>query len=381
MTAAQPKLAAVELVRVRLALRRVFRASHGIESVREVVLVRAVGTDGTEGWGECSALEAPTYTGEYTDGAWAVLRDYFVPAALAGQRSAVRGHPFAANAMAMAVEDLARRSRSGQEAGGAESAAAWAPGLAWTAVLGVPSVRGDLEAVAAEAVAAGASGLKMKIEPGHDVDAVRLVAAVAPDLALAVDANGAYAGREDRLVAVADQLRQADPDPPADLSLVRSYIEQPLPADDLLGHAELAPKLGVAIALDESIRAARDVETAWALGATQLVNVKPARLDGMGWGLGTEVPPIPSGSGPGRFLGGMLETGVGRSAALGRAGALDVQITDLGPSQWYFEQDITDPIELSPDGRMRAPEGAGLTLTPRPERLTETAVDRLLIRR
>ena len=108
-------LDAVELVRVRLGLRRALRSAHGVErGHREVVLVRALGADGVEGWGECSALERPTYTGEFTDGAWAVLRDLLVPAALAGRGSEVVGHPFASAALADARLDvvLRRRGRS-----------------------------------------------------------------------------------------------------------------------------------------------------------------------------------------------------------------------------------------------------------------------------
>ena len=59
------------------------------------------------------------------------------------------------------------------------------------------------------------------------------------------------------------------------------YVEQPLPADDLVGTAALAGKLAVPVALDESVTRSGDVATAWALGAAALVNVKPARAGGV----------------------------------------------------------------------------------------------------
>jgi O-succinylbenzoate synthase len=77
------RLAGVELLRVRLPLKRAFTTSFGTSAEKECVLVRALGPDDAEGWGECTAMEAPRYSGEWNDGAWLVLRDHLVPAALA----------------------------------------------------------------------------------------------------------------------------------------------------------------------------------------------------------------------------------------------------------------------------------------------------------
>lgn len=367
---------AVELVRVRLPLRRVLASGHGVESVREVVLVRVVGADGVEGWGECSALELPTYSSEYTDGAWAVLRDHLVPALLCGRGPVLRGHPFASAALAFAVRDqrLRRADRPAAAPGG--------PGLAWTAVLGIPE--GDsAERDGALAVAAGASGLKVKIRPSGSQAWFGRLARGGGTLPVAVDANGGFRGHEPELVALAEEMagqaagQGAGADAPAGR---RVYVEQPLPADDLVGHAALSPRLAVPIALDESIREVGDVDSAWALGACGLVNVKPARLGGLTWSATTGPPSVVSGSGPGRFLGGMLETGVGRATVLGIGIGIGLTEADLGPSSWYLDDDVTDPVELGADGRMRPPSGPGIGVVPRPERLAEVAVDRLLLR-
>jgi O-succinylbenzoate synthase len=68
-------LAAVELVRIRMPLLRPFRTSFGTSTEKDAILVRAAGSDGMEGWGECVAMEAPLYSGEWNDGTWLVLRD------------------------------------------------------------------------------------------------------------------------------------------------------------------------------------------------------------------------------------------------------------------------------------------------------------------
>jgi o-succinylbenzoate synthase len=370
-------LDAVELVRVRLALRRPMESAHGTETHREVVLVRAIGAGGLEGWGECSALEAPTYSGEYTDGAWAVLRDHIVPAVLGRSIGGVRGHPFAMSALATAIADLEWQSGGAAYAiGNARSV----EGSWWTAVLGIPSDLAELLGAVEAALTAGATGLKLKVRPGDDLASIDAVAKVTTSVPIAVDANGGYEDDLERLIEVTDLLAANRPVSGDDESL-RSYVEQPLAADDLLGHVAIAPRLAVPIALDESIGTARDVELAWALGATQLVNVKPARHNDRDLDrLATVTRAFESGDGPELFLGGMLETGVGRSAALAQAGPLGIRVTDLGPSHWYFEDDITDPIDLDDDGRIRWPKTAGLTLAPRPDRLAEATVERLLIR-
>jgi O-succinylbenzoate synthase len=375
MPSIEGELVAVELVRVRLPLRRMLRSAHGEESVRDVVLVRAIGDDGLEGWGECSALEAPTYTGEYTDGAWAVLRDLLVPAALAHRDPRVVGHPLASTAVSTAICDLTwrRAAASGHPLPGPNVES----GLPWTAVLGIQDSIDDLLAIAAEALGRGASALKLKVAPEDDLAPVRALIDAAPGVSIAVDANQGYDGLNDRVVALAELLARTDPRVVDDPLHARAYVEQPLPADDLFAHVRLAPRLAVPIALDESIRTLGDVDAAWTLGAAQLWNHKPARLD--------EPPvtrrswPVATEGRPGEFLGGMLETGIGRAAAL--SSAARCECTDLGPSSWYFDEDITDAIELGDDRRMRPPVVDGFVPAPRADRLAEVVVDRLLIRR
>ncbi|MGZ4708819.1 MAG: enolase C-terminal domain-like protein, partial [Acidimicrobiales bacterium] len=393
-------LDAVELVRVRLPLRRALRSAHGVEEVREVVLVHVIAADGAEGWGECSALERPTYTAEYTDGAWAILRDVLAPAALGpvgskGSGATVVGHPFASAALADAQLD-ARLRRSGRSLVSSHRSEPDA-GLAWTAVLGIDA-ESALERRAIEARESGASALKVKVRPSAGRGGRARVGALQVGLPVAVDANGSFRGHEHELVDLAEQLAALGVDPDAR----RVYVEQPLPADDLVGTAELASKLAVPVALDESVTRPGDVATAWALGAAELVNVKPGRAGGVIAALGfldpraTPVrvsarsqPPAPYPDpdialhpwiGPAAFLGGMVETGVGRATALAVGSVLGLDHTDLGPSSWYFDDDLTEPIELGPDGLMRAPDGPGIGVVPRPDRLAEVTIDRLLIR-
>jgi len=378
-------IAAVELVRVRLPLRRSLASAHGTESVREVVLVRIEDSDGAEGWGECSALEAPTYGGEYTDGAWGVLRDHLVPALLryeATERvTSFVGHPMAETALQGAQIDLALQSQGIPLVTMLSALAGTTPsaGLAWTAVLGLPAVEGSVPEHAAAAVAAGARALKLKIRPssGCESSIAALIGAY-PALPVAVDGNGSFWHARGQLPAIAGLLASSGPAAPdASSGAPRRYVEQPLATDDLVGHAELARVLAVPIALDESIDGAGSMATVEHLEACELINLKPARVGGISAALELFADPHRQ---PSAFLGGMLETGIGRATALAVGAAVGLDATDLGPSSWYFDDDLTDPVELGADGLMHPPDGPGIGVRPRADRLREVAVDRLLIR-
>jgi O-succinylbenzoate synthase len=279
------------------------------------------------------------------------------------------GHPFASAALADARLD-ARLRRTGQSLV-ASFCREPATGMAWTAVLGIDDAR-ELDRRADAAREAGASALKVKVRPSAGRDGRARVGALRAGLPVAVDANGSFRGHEPELLDLAEQLVALA----VDHGDRRVYVEQPLPADDLVGTANLAAELAVPVALDESVTRPGDVATAWALGAAALVNVKPGRAGGVIAALGF----LGGGDGPAAFLGGMVETGIGRATALAVGAALGLDHTDLGPSSWYFDDDLTEPIELGADGRMRAPDGPGIGVVPRPDRLAEVTVDRLQIR-
>jgi o-succinylbenzoate synthase len=63
-------------------------------------------------------------------------------------------------------------------------------------------------------------------------------------------------------------------------------------------------------------------------------------------------------------IGGMLESGVGRAAALAVAAMPGFDLPgDLGASDRYFARDLTRPHELN-QGRLAVPSGPGLGVEP-----------------
>ena len=115
----------------------------------------------------------------------------------------------------------------------------------------------------------GVVKLKAGTRPvGDDVARVQAVRdAVGPDVELRVDANGAW----DREQAAEAFDAFAD-------ARVR-YVEQPLPPDDLAGHAALRGGR-VGVALDESL-ASHPVEAVLEAGAADLLVLKPMAVGGV----------------------------------------------------------------------------------------------------
>jgi O-succinylbenzoate synthase len=370
------EVAEIVLHRVHLPLREPFVAAHGTETERQVVLVEAVGAGGEVGWGECSALSRPTYTPEHTAGAWVELRDRLVPAVLAGQPAGPDGAPMAWTGLSTALTDL-RLRRLGRSLAAAIGGRRTT--VASTAVVGQRDSIDDLLAAVAARVAEGHRSVKLKIAPGvrgpnakagAGVEAIVAVRAAFPDLAVAADANGSF--------ALADADHRARLDEIDALGL--AYVEQPLAAGATAHLATLAARWATPVALDESVGDPADVARLVATGAPFVLNLKPARVGGLDRSLRCLAAAADAGWPV--FVGGMLETGVGRALALAAASWEACTLpTDLGPSRRYFTEDVTDPIELVEGGLLPVPSGPGLGVVPRPERLAAATVDRAVVRR
>jgi O-succinylbenzoate synthase len=351
VTLAGVRLEAVELRRVRMPLVAPFRTSSGTEAVRDVLLLRAI-TDECDGRGECCALSEPLYTSEYVDGCEHVLRHHLLPrlfaepaltaAAVAEVLRPVQGHRMAKAAIEMAVLDAelrARREPLVRHLGGVRETVAC--GVSVGIQESVPRLLEVVEGYVAE----GYGRVKLKIEPGWDVDPVRAVRERFPDLPLQVDANAAYTLADARHLARLDEF---------DLLL----IEQPLPEDEVRAHAALAARLATPVCLDESIVSARSAADAIAAGACSIVNVKPSRVGG--YLEARRIHDVCRANGVPVWCGGMLETGLGRAGNVALAALPGFTLPgDISASDRYYRRDITEPFVLR-EGRLRVPTGPGL---------------------
>ena len=366
------RVRAVELLLVELPLVTPFRTSFGEVSDKRCVLVR-VETDDAEGWGECVADSRPDFSAEFNQGAWLVLRDFLAPSlfrmgdvAVAGAERGfadVRGNPMAKAALLDAFLDAELRASG-------TPLATWLGAERERVECGVsigiaPSTDVLLEQVDGY-LAEGYRRIKLKIEPGIDVDRVRAVRAAHPDILLSVDANAAYT--------------------PADAGVFRSLddarllmIEQPLHHEDLVRHAELQALLRTALCLDESIRSSADAAAALDLGACRIVNIKQGRVGGVLEA--KRIHDLCLDRGVPVWCGGMLETGIGRALNLALAAMPGFTLPgDTSASSRYFPDDLTVPFELAPDGTMAVPTGPGIGVLPRPDRLRACVTRRELVR-
>lgn len=355
------RVLAIELRLVGLPLVRPFRTSFGETTHKECVLVR-VETEDATGWGECVAGSEPDYSEEWNDGAWLVLRDYLAPALLAAgdvgvddvedALAGVRGHPMAKAALIDALLDATLRAENRSLATflGADR-----DRVPCGVSVGIAPSAGHLLEQVAGYLDEGYRRIKLKIQPGTDVERVRAVREAHPDVPLSVDANAAYA------LADARVFRELD-------AFELLMIEQPLHHEDLLEHAKLQSEIETDLCLDESIRSAADAAAAIELGACRIVNVKQGRVGGILEG--RRVHDVCAAQGVPVWCGGMLETGIGRATNLAIAAMPNFTLPgDTSASRRYFAEDLTEPFELAADGTMAVPDGVGIGVDPRPDRL------------
>jgi O-succinylbenzoate synthase len=352
----------VELRRIRMPLVRPFRTSFGTENVRDVLLVKVETADG-EGWAECATEPEPLYSSEYTDAAEHVLEHHLIPHLFAASYltapamgtllAPVKGHRMAKAAIETAVLDVELRA-AGLSFGVYLGAVRGAVDCGVS--VGITGTVDELLEQVAGYVDDGYQRVKLKIEPEWDLEPVTAVRTRWPELPLQVDANTAYR------VTDAPHLAGLD-----ELGLL--LIEQPLPDDDLAGHAQLASLLRTPICLDESIVSSAVAESAIRLGACSIVNIKPARVGG--YLEARRIHDLCASHGVPVWCGGMLETGVGRAANLALAALPNFTLPgDTSASARYYEHDITEPFVLD-RGRLPVPSGPGIGVTPLPHVLAD----------
>ena len=346
----------VELRRIALPLVTPFRTSFGTETARDILLVRVMTDDG-EGWGECVAGNEPLYSSEYVEGSQHVLHHHLVPrlwsrshlsaVEIADCLEPVRDHRMAKGALEAAVLDAQLRANDISLAAFLGSTRSSVPsgvsvGIADSIDALVSTVGGYLEA--------GYVRIKLKIEPGWDIEPVRAIRETfGPDVPLQVDANTAFTRDDGPLLARLDEF---------DLLL----IEQPLPEHDITGHALIAAQVGTPICLDASIVSGEAAIDAIERKACSIVNIKAGRVGG--YLEARRIHDLCAERDVPVWCGGMLETGIGRAMNVALASLANFTLPgDVSASDRFWSRDIvTDPIRLD-DGWVSIPTGSGSGVT------------------
>jgi L-alanine-DL-glutamate epimerase-like enolase superfamily enzyme len=332
-------VAGLSALRVRVPFRRPFATATGMWLHREAWIVLLSSIDGRVGLGE-AVLEPDATEVEET-------------------------------ILARAIRETAGRAREGDLPDAEELELLGGPGRAFRAAL--DSARRDLAGsldeapvlvngtigfaapregaqAALQAIEAGFTTLKLKA--GAERETEDLVArvrairqAVGPDVRLRLDVNGAWdlPTAEERLDAVARFEIQ--------------YVEQPLPADDTAGAAELRRHVSVPVAADEAVYAPSAARRLLAEEAADVLVVKPARVGGPV--AVAEIAVAARAAGVPVVLSTIFETGIGIAAARACAGGLPGGLAHGLATAGLLEHDLlVEPLAVD-GGRMTAPGGAG----------------------
>ena len=371
------KIKDIKLHPVAIPFAEALKTSFGVEPFKACVLVEVITEDGVTGWGEASVETRPGYAGETMGTGYHILKNFLVPKVVGqtisdpmevpGLVSLVRDNRHAKHGLEAAVWDAFAKAN---EMSLADLLASYLPeghasrGYATVGVsIGIQdSIPATLEVINRR-LDQGYKRIKLKIQPGWDVELAKAVRAEHPDIMLMLDANSAYSLEDTEHLKQLDQF---------DLLM----IEQPLSHDDIYEHSQLQPQLESRICLDESVKSEGDLRLAIDTGAIRILNLKPARVGGF-----TEcikIYRVAIENDLPLWIGGMMETGVGRAANVALASLPGVNLPcDISATDRYFHKgdDVsTPPFKLGDESRIAVPEGNGIGVEVQPDRL-KRAVD------
>ncbi|HZS03738.1 MAG TPA: o-succinylbenzoate synthase [Blastocatellia bacterium] len=343
----------IALHRVRVPLREPFRISNGSVAEKDAILVEVTTGDGVTGWGEASPMAGSFYSADTPESTWAALRERLIPIALS-QKSidaphfffhlrAVPGEPFAKAGLEGALWDAHAQTLGVPlcELFGVTSHQV-PSGVA----IGIYDTIDELLERVGRYVAEGYQRVKIKIQPGWDVEPVAAVRRHFPNVPLMADANAAYTLKDIEVFRALDTCRLF-------------MIEQPFARDAHDEAAELQRSIRTWLCADESADSIEAVRSLAAKRAARIVNLKVQRVGGLGearlllwevlkWDLWC-------------WVGTMPELGIASAQGLQLAMLYSYAYpTDIEASaRWYVDDVIEPAITISGRGEITPPAGPG----------------------
>ncbi|MCD6488630.1 MAG: o-succinylbenzoate synthase [Desulfurococcales archaeon] len=327
----------ITLYHVVTKLREEFETSFGKTIHRHCVIVSIEDSSDTVGWGEAPVDDGPWYSYETIYTTLNVYRKFIIPIL---KKNRVIESPWIFN-------DIVKRVRGYRMAKAGIETALWdlyaklqnkplykvIGGVKERVSSGVSiGIIGNMEKLLKSVEyywGQGYQRIKIKIAPGWDIKPIKRIREVFKDIPLQVDANASYS------LSNMNVFKELDKH---DLLM----IEQPLHYEDLYEHSILQKRLHTPICLDESIKSIYDTKAAIALQSCRVINIKPARVGGLSesklvhdYSMKNNIPV---------WIGGMLETGIGRGFQVALATLPNVKYpSDISASSRYYEEDIIEP--------------------------------------
>jgi L-alanine-DL-glutamate epimerase-like enolase superfamily enzyme len=340
----------LDVQRRTLKLAGALRTSYGTVRERELLLVTVTDDDGVTGYGEAAPLEA--YDGVGVERVKDALERYrAVLADSQGMNGAQlidacrRQDDLPA---ALAAVDLALWDRAGRREGRpvaallTDSPASRVPVNATLSALD----RAGVAEQAASAVREGFECLKVKVGVGDDGGRVAAArAAAGPDVALRLDANGAW--------SVEEAVRAIDALSPAGLELVEE------PAHGLQAVREVRERVAVRVAIDETAAE----PGALGAGVADAVCLKISRCGGIAGLLAAAT--LVRASGAEVYLASSLDGPLGVAAAVHAAAALASRgpVAHCGLATLGLFEGIENPLPAR-EGQIAVPTAPGLGVGP-----------------
>ncbi len=327
------KIDSIELYLVNNEFIAPWRTAYGSDDENCVVMARLI-SGNHEGWGEASPLPGPTYCGEWGESAFEVASRFLAPAVIGKElydykavneaMSYVKGNIFAKAAIEIAFWNLQADIKGVPLhelfGGSCKKSVAEGPSV------GICDSFDELISAVGKFVDNGAPRVKLKAAHGWDVDMVAAVRSTFPSVTIHIDCNSSYDRSEMELFKKLDKYHLA-------------MIEQPFAAEDLVGHSILQKSIETPICLDESIKGVLECMQAIELNACRYVNIKPARVGGLGNSL--EINRLCAENGIGCWVGGMMESDVGKSVCVELASVDNmVYPADLAPELDNYKESI-----------------------------------------
>ena len=350
----------ITLRHVELPLLSPFRTSFGTQTMKECILVEMKDDEGLSGWSEIPVTYDPGYTYETIKTAWHIAEDFIIPALMKNQPEGgfstynqffdnfkhVRGHNLAKAGFEIAHWVLRAEEEHKTLAEMIGSKVRPVPsGVS----IGIQKNTSELIKRINFFLDQKYKRIKIKIEPGYDVDIIRILRQeLDPKMPLMVDANSAYSLKD------ITHLKGLD-------AFGLMMIEQPLDYLDIIDHIQLQKEMKTPICLDESIHSSEDARKGLTSGACRIINIKVARVGGLmeSKKISELVQTNDSWQ---AWCGGMLETGVGRMVNVFLQTLPGFTLPgDTSGSDRYFAKDIIDPPVIVTNGFISPPvNGTGL---------------------
>jgi O-succinylbenzoate synthase len=319
---------------------------------RRGIIVQIEDERGNVGYGEGVAFTTPWYTEETVQSSYDVMKAMLIPLLFRHEWkhprevnqifSSVRRNHMAKAALETAVWDLYSKKVNQplwKAIGGTRNEVL--SGI----VVGTKTIEETMDQIH-QAVKAGYTRVKLKVQPGKDLSLIEKVRNQFPELMLFVDANSAYSLDD------IEHLQKFDP-------FQLKMIEQPLAEDDLYDHSLLQKKVNTSICLDESIVTMQNLKNALELKSCQIVNIKIGRVGGLSQAI--EMTKLCTTYGVKVWCGGMIEFGISRAFNLALASLAEYDIpNDISGSNRYWEKDIIEPEIVVENGRVLLSERPGI---------------------